>query len=410
MNNKLAVLEIFLHNQPIGTITRLSDDRNLFAFNQDYIDNPARPTLSLSFEDDLGGIIPETKASRTRLSPFFANVLPEGYMRNYLAARAKVNPEREFFLLAALGNDLPGAIKTGPLTYAETDMMLVQKQEDEMKKKAGKSALHFSLTGVQLKFSATWESESGLTIPINGTGGSWIAKLPSPSFLGVPQNEYVMMELARQIGINVPETDLIPVDQIRGLPKDLERLGTHAFMIKRFDRAENGEAIHMEDFAQIFGVYPEKKYQAASYRNIAEVMWEELGHEGLSEFIRRFVFNALIGNGDMHLKNWSLIYPDKIHPQLAPAYDYVSTLPYLSGESLALNFAHKKKFSSLTMEQFERFATSSNLPKKLVIDTVLETVSRFSQAWKGAGSLSIDEKVADAISKHLTTLPLWAVR
>lgn len=347
MNNNIAVLELFLHNQFIGTITRLPDDRNLFAFNQEYIDNRTRPTLSLSFKDILGGLITDTKTTQTRLPPFFANVLPEGYMRNYLAARAKVNPDREFFLLAALGNDLPGAIKTGPLRYTETDILHAQKQEDE-EKRARKSSLRFSLTGIQLKFSARWEGESGITIPINGAGGSWIAKLPSPSFMDVPQNEYAMMELARQIGINVPETALIPVDQIHGLPKDIERLGTHAFIIKRFDRTEKGEAVHMEDFAQIFAVYPEKKYTAASYRNIAEVMWEELGHEGLREFIRRFVFNVLIGNGDMHLKNWSLIYPDKINPQLAPAYDYVSTLAYLSKDTLALNFSCKKKFSSLT--------------------------------------------------------------
>lgn len=330
-------------------------------------------------------------------------------MRTYLASHAKVNPDREFFLLAALGNDLPGAIQTGPLAYAKTDIITKQKQEGK-ETKIGKSSLHFSLTGVQLKFSATWESESGLTIPIHGTGGSWIAKLPSPSFLGVPENEFAMMELARQIGIDVPETALIPIDQIKGLPKDIERFGTHAFIIKRFDRTERGERIHMEDFAQIFAVYPEKKYQAASYRNIAQVIWSELGHEGLHDFIRRFVFNALIGNGDMHLKNWSLIYPDKINPQLAPAYDYVSTLPFLSEETLALNFAHKKKFSSLTMEQFERFAAASNLPKRLVVDAVLETVGHFAQAWKGASSLSIDEKVAEAISKHLKTVPLWAMR
>ena len=73
-----------------------------------------------------------------------------------------------------------------------------------------------------------------------------------------------MMELARQIGINVPKTALVELDQIHGIPADIERFGTYAFVIERFDRRENGEALHIEDFAQIFSVYPERKYSAAS--------------------------------------------------------------------------------------------------------------------------------------------------
>ena len=56
------------------------------------------------------------------------------------------------------------------------------------------------------------------------------------------------------------------------------------------------------------------------------------------EFLRRFVFNALIGNADMHLKNWSLIYPDRRAAMLAPAYDFVSTIAYLPDDRLALTF------------------------------------------------------------------------
>ncbi len=329
-------------------------------------------------------------------------------MREYLAAHVQVNPEREFFLLAALGQDLPGAIKTDSVAYAST--YHTDQTHKEKEETLGQAGLHFSLTGVQLKFSALWENEHKLTIPANGTGGSWIVKLPSPTFAGVPQNEYAMMELARRMGINVPQTALIPLEQIKGIPEDIERFGTHAFAIKRFDRKENGEAVHIEDFAQIFSVYPEKKYRAASYRNIVDVVWAELGTKGLTEFLRRFVFNALIGNGDMHIKNWSLIYPDKRTPMLAPAYDFLTTLPYLPGNSLALNFLHKKAYGSLTIDQFEKLAATSHLPKKLVLDTVLETVSSFAQVWQASTSLSIDETTVTIIDKHLKELPLWTHR
>jgi serine/threonine-protein kinase HipA len=188
-------------------------------------------------------------------------------------------------------------------------------------------------------------------------------KLPSPIYAGVPENEFIMMELARQIGIDVPETARMSVDQIKGLPKGISTIPNHAFIIKRFDRDISGEGIHIEDFAQVFGVFPEKKYKAASYRNIAQVIWTEAGEEGIEEFIGRFVFNALIGNGDMHLKNWSLIYPNKIDAVLAPAYDFVSTIPYRAGDELALTFVDSKSFSSLNYEQFKRFAVKSQLPE-----------------------------------------------
>ena len=53
-----------------------------------------------------------------------------------------------------------------------------------------------------------------------------------------------------------------------------------------------------------------------------------------TEFIRRLIFNAVIGNNDMYLKNWSLIYPDGHTPQLAPAYDFVSTVRYVADDRL----------------------------------------------------------------------------
>src|SRR5258708_36004787 len=106
-----AVLEVLLHGKPIGTLTRLPGDRVLFAFTEDYIADENRPTLSLSFKDALGSLIKDVRPTQTRLPVFFANLLPEGTLRDYLAARAGVKPEREFFLIALVGRDLPGALE-----------------------------------------------------------------------------------------------------------------------------------------------------------------------------------------------------------------------------------------------------------------------------------------------------------
>ena len=216
-----------------------------------------------------------------------------------------------------------------------------------------------------------------------------------------------MMELARQIGIEVPETSLVSIDQIHGLPKGVGRIAIKAFITKRFDRTAEGKGIHIEDFAQVFGVYPEKKYQSASYRNIAEVIALEIGEKGVIEFIRRFVFNALIGNGDMHLKNWSLIYPDKVNAALAPAYDFVSTIHYLPSDDLALTFVDSKKFSSLTYEQLDRFAGKTQLSKTLVLETARETVKAFTKVWESITDFHLDKEIIITINKHLDTIPLY---
>lgn len=259
---------------------------------------------------------------------------------------------------------------------------------------------------MQLKFSAVKAVTGGLTIPADGVGGSWIVKLPSATFPNVPENEFAMMELARRVGISMPETALTPVGQISGLPEDVAGVGKNAYVIKRFDRAAAGERIHIEDFAQVFGVYPEKKHDRASYRDIAEVLWAETGEIGIVEFLRRLVFNVLIANADMHLKNWSLIYPDRRTPALAPAYDFVSTIPYLPADRLALTFVDSKDFSSVSSEQFERFASKARLPTKLTLDTVRETVARFSAAWRDSGDLPIDDPIRAAIDRHLRSVPI----
>lgn len=406
----IAVLNVLLHGEEIGTLTRVPGDRNLFVFTEHYINNPERSTLSLSFKGVFGELMTDARPTQTRVPPFFANLLPEGRMREYLAEKAEVNPNREFFLLWVLGRDLPGAIELHPADGVSWPEDATEEAQDALHDGDNKAVLRFSLAGVQLKFSAIKEASGGLAIPANGVGGSWIVKLPSTKYNGVPENEFVMMNLARRVGIEVPETELVPVDKIVGLPREMERAGENAFAIKRFDRSADGQRTHIEDFAQIFSVYPERKYRNASYRNIAEVIWTEIGELGIAEFIKRFVFNALIGNGDMHLKNWSMIYPDGRTALLAPAYDFLSTVPYLPNDSLALNFVDSKAFDSLTFDQFSRFGAKARLPEKLVLETAQETVQTFAEAWRDVDDFFIDQEVRKAVEAHLKTVPLWKSR
>lgn len=404
--NSVSVLNVHLYGELIGTITNQGNDRSLFAFTEDYIDAVNRPTLSLGFKNAVGGIETEFNTTQTKLMPFFSNLLPEGHMRDYLADRAGVNPEREFYLLWALGQDLPGAITVEsadgePLPPGRWDNADANENDQE-------AAMRFSLAGVQLKFSAVQDASGGLTIPVEGAGGSWIVKLPSSRFDEVPENEFAMMRLASQIGIDVPETRLVNVDQIQNIPEDLGRFGETAFAIKRFDRAEDRRPVHTEDFAQIFRVYPRDKYKKASMRNIAYVIGMEGQDSDIKEFVRRLVFNTLIGNADMHLKNWSFIYRDRVNASIAPAYDFVSTIPYIQDRDMALKVSRSKAFADFTMDELSHLAAKAMLNDKLVIDTARETMSNFREAWMREKShLPISNKIVTAIDWHLKSIPLF---
>jgi len=400
------VLNVLLYGEPVGTLTRLQGDRTLFAFNDGYIEDPNRPTLGLRFRDQYGELITDFRTYQTKVMPFFSNLLPEGKMRKYLADRAGVKAEREFFLLWALGRDLPGAISVAPADGAQWPDH--DDDDDRHGDDDGKpEPLRFSLAGVQLKFSAVGDRHGGLTIPASGAGGSWIVKLPSSEHHGVPENEYSMMTMAAMMGMNVPPIKLVDVADIKNLPDGIERFGDKAFVIERFDRLPDGGLVHIEDFAQVFDVYAEDKYEKASLRVIANVIANECGESDVEEFIRRAIFNALIGNGDMHLKNWSLIYPDRVGAALAPAYDFVSTIPYIPGDTMALNFSRTRDFTKLNEDELKHFAAKAALPEKRVLDICRDTVAAFHEVWAAEKAhLPLSEKVIEAIEKHLKTLPI----
>ncbi|NLC35427.1 MAG: type II toxin-antitoxin system HipA family toxin, partial [Alcaligenaceae bacterium] len=406
-----SILTVRLYDEAIGTLTHVGGERSLFAFNDAYINDPDRATLSLSVKDTFGQLLTDFKPYRVKLMPFFSNLLPEGHLRTYLANGARVHPEREFFLLWALGRDLPGAITvTTEDDQAWPESSNTRLEDDDAVPTAVEHALRFSLAGVQLKFSAVMNAQGGLTIPARGIGGHWIVKLPSRDFRHVPENEFSMMTLARMVGIDVPAINLVDVSSIHNLPKGINQLGSKAFIIKRFDRTDDGHSIHIEDFAQVFGVYPQNKYDKASYRNLARVIAAESGDEDIAEFIRRATFNVLIGNGDMHLKNWSLIYRDRCHARLSPAYDFVSTIAYIPGDKSALKFSRGKAFSDYTVEELEHLAAKAALPRQWVLDAARETVALFMQRWASEKQhLPMAPEVRLAIDKHLETLPILSV-
>ena len=397
------VLHVLLHGREIGALTRLPDDRTVLTLGDEYVRDPERPTLSLSLKKPGGEVAVPGRPTHVKVPAFFSNLLPEGHLREYLAGKRGVKPEREFFLLWLLGEDLPGAVAVRP----EGDAAMPKDAEGDAEHEPTEAdVLRFSLAGLQLKFSAVMESAGGLTIPAHGVGGDWIVKLPSARFESVPENEFVMLALARAAGIDVPETMLVPVEKIARLPSGVAPGGV-ALAVRRFDRSGDGGRVHTEDFAQVFNLFPAEKYRTASCENLAAVLWAEAGQPDMAEFARRLAFTALIGNGDLHLKNWSLIYRDGRTPQLAPAYDFVSTVAYVADDRMALSLGGTKRWADVSTDLFRRFAAKARLPESLVVDAALETARRFRDAWEHHDVVGrLPDTLRARVAEHLRAVPL----
>ena len=397
-------LDVLLGTTFVGTLTHLGNEALIFTFDPAYVEGGAvRPTLSLGFKAADGSLTEQTRPTQVRLPPFLSNLLPEGHLREYLAARGGVHPDREFFLLWLLGADLPGAVEV----QSSDGEPPPSADEAPLPERAENRPFRFSLAGVQLKFSALMGTSKGLTLPVDGVGGNWIVKLPSPRFDAVPENEYAMMTLAAAIGIDVPEVRLVATAEIGNLPHDLPEAFGRSLAVRRFDRPMPGMRVHIEDFAQVFGVYPENKYKRASYGSIARVLWREAGEEAIIEYTRRLAFNVLIGNADAHLKNWSVIYPGRRAAKLAPAYDLVATVPYIPADRLALTLGDTKEFAEVDLERFRHFAEKAGLPVRLVLQTVRDTAARVRDLWpRHEPGRALPNRLRKAIDTHLRAMQL----
>jgi serine/threonine-protein kinase HipA len=368
-------LDVFLSDLRVGTIVRTPGDFNAFNFDMDYRSTGGSPILSLSFRAASGELRQDPKPLAGTLPAFFANLLPEDKLREAMEKHhvGNVRPGNDFDLLAALGADLPGAVRVLPSDGATTIQSPGSKEQPKAR---------FSLAGVQMKLSVMKNTGKGggLTLPLGDEQGQYIAKFPSAAYIGVSENEFANLALADAIGMHVPERELVEKSDFEGIPDEFNTLSSgKVLLVKRFDRAPEGCRIHMEDSAQVFGLYPSRKYDGASYHNIASAVNGAVSTIAALDFVRRL---AITGNGDMHLKKWSLIYPgDGRRPALAPIYDVLSTVPYIPADSMALSLGGERSFTALTTSRWKSFANRARLSEPAVLQVVAETVELVHQHW-----------------------------
>jgi serine/threonine-protein kinase HipA len=395
-------LDVLLDDVKVGTIVRTPGDFNAFSFDDSYRATGGFPVLSLSFRAAAGGLRKDPKPLLGALPAFFANLLPEDKLREAMERHhaGNVRPGNDFDLLTALGTDLPGAVRVMPSDGTTT----IVEDSGEARPKA-----RFSLAGVQMKLSVMKNTGKGggLTLPLGDAQGQYIAKFPSTAFPGVSENECANLALAAAIGIDVPERELVEKSDFEGIPEEFDTLSTgKVLLIKRFDRGVDGQRVHIEDFAQVFGIYPSRKYEGAAYHDIASALAAAVSPKAALDFVRRLALAAITGNGDMHLKNWSLIYRGNgCKPELAPMYDVLSTVPYIPADTMALSLGGQRSFKALDAPRWKTFANRARLPEPAVLKAVVETVERVHASWWNLPErAAVPETVLRRIDSHVTLM------
>ncbi|MBC7540205.1 MAG: type II toxin-antitoxin system HipA family toxin [Bacteriovorax sp.] len=383
---KVQVLEVKLDKTLVGYLAGYADGKNLFTFAHEYIEmGLKRPTLTLNYYNQSDeNIFREPIVTNFKLHPIFSNLLPEKELKKLAAQRLKIADDNELEMLIGLGRDLPGSIVIRKLTkkeippYALEGAVEIEKIEPVLEV----NDEEFSLAGIMMKFSM-YEENGIHRMSKRDHLGNWIVKTPSITHKHVPLNEFTAMKLAEAVGISIPEIKIIKMNDIIGLPDIKFGDEEYAFAIKRFDRNKKYR-IHSEDFAQIIERHPKDKYGKYNYATLANIIKNKFPNpiNELNEFFARLVVNLMIGNGDAHLKNWSVVYFDKINPKLSDAYDIVFTRAYTTTDnSIAFNIGGEKETSKLEIAHFKRMAENIELDWKLIERRISNTIKDAKEKW-----------------------------
>lgn len=259
-------------------------------------------------------------------------------------------------------------------------------QMDELAKNIVERSV--TIPGVQAKISMslvkemTGKSDTRLTV-IGALGGQYIFKPPSDQFPEMPENEHVTMRIAETFGIRVVPSSLIRLAS-----------GERSYLTKRIDRTPTGEKIHMIDMFQIIEAFDK-------YKSSMEKVGKALDSYSENTFLDKIfyfelaLFSFLIGNNDMHLKNFSMIQSPSGWV-LSPAYDLLNASIVNPGdkEELALTLLGRKK--KLKREHFEEFGEGLGLTDRQIQGVFKRFVKSYPKAkeWIDRSFLSNEMKMA----------------
>ena len=345
-------LKVWIGKSKSGTLTQAERKKYVFSYESD-----ANDAVSLTMPIRLESWV------SSDLHPIFQMNLPEGGLLEAIRrAIAKIVGDDDLSLLQVTGGNQIGKNRftindEAPLgdndekesleellTYPDTKELFHELIE--------RYAIRSGVSGVQPK--VLLEAAERGTLPSSG----YIVKAWGAEHPQLAANEYFCMTAAKRAGLNVPE---FHVAENGGI-----------FIMKRFDRTDDGQALGFEDMCSLQAVGTGQKY-SSTYERIAKSLKYYVSGEGLpvarKQLFATIILSSMVGNGDAHLKNFGVLYPSPGEKVImAPVYDVVTTKAYLKKDVPALSLAGTKKWWPRKM--LEQFATASlSMTKKEINET-----------------------------------------
>lgn len=404
----MKTLNVFYETELVGVLSEDNEERLSFKYSKAWLKNPQSFPLSIALKltEEAYGHLP-TKA-------FFENLLPEGSVKEILEEHSKSNIKGEFDFLKIYGEDCAGAFVITPQDNVPIKPNQNLKKEIELETLYGylnqnKSLAdaivnneggHFSLAGAQDKIPVIIE-DTKLFIPLGNIPTTDIVKPHVRYFNSTkdsPYNEYFCMKLARNVGLNVPDVDIIEGEY-------------PLYITRRFDRIEiDGviKRIHQQDFCQARGITSAKKYEsdggptfASNYNLVKDISVAPI--PDLNQLLMWFWFNLVIGNNDCHSKNLAFLQTNE-GLRVSPFYDLLSTTIYKEispkfsygvGKQM-LWFKMSKKNLAMQVKEMGITETAFKNPANRLfkeLDKHLEkNVEEFNSRFTGIKTASVIEK------------------
>ncbi|MBI1846920.1 MAG: HipA domain-containing protein [Candidatus Rokubacteria bacterium] len=315
--------------------------------------------------------------------PFLDGLLPEGAPRRAVADELDLRASDTYGLIRDLGRDCAGALVIQPddapapphpttvtaesLDEAEIGELVANLRSAPL---GVSSRVRISLAGVHEKLLLTRMSSGSWGRPVQGTPSTHILKPEIAEYPNTVENEAFCMRLAKHLGLSVANIETAMIG------------GRRLLIVERYDRIVHPdgtvERIHQEDFCQATAIPPEKKYEedgGPSLRQIAAILHAVAGPDALETLLGAITLNVLIGNGDAHAKNFSLVHDRSGSHRMAPLYDLLSTLAY-SDDRLAMYIDAVHRTDRVTADRIINEAARWGLSRRHASDLITDIFDR----------------------------------
>ena len=396
MKKYLVYLEIMGTPQLVGSIYGNGFRDAVFQYSRDYItsENSLPISVSLPFS--------ENPFSTEETKCFFEGLLPEGFSRKSVANWIKTDEEDYLSILQALGRECLGAlmiVKEGDvLQESGYKLLTLDKVKELASEGATKSTqilmeTHLSLAGASGKVGLYFDDDNNKWyLPEGKAPSNYIVKQSHVRLSGIVLNEELCMLTAKELGIDTPKSFIINT----GKGKEYEVL----FATNRYDRVTSSEKrikglkvpfrLHQEDFAQAMGISSNQKYETKKNGYLSRMfeIIREYTTNPIAEQMklwRILCFNYLIGNGDAHVKNYSLLYSENLKRiTVAPAYDIVCTRCYNLRDEMSMFIGNEIYFKNIKRATFIEAAKEAGLTGNVALRIFDEVADGFETALEKA--------------------------